>query len=54
MNRCVCVFLDESGNLDFSAHGTRYFVRTVERTWYDRIKPAVCSEVEMLHGEMEC
>ena len=28
MNRCVYVFLDESGNLDFSAHGTRYFVLT--------------------------
>ena len=28
--------------------------RTGERTWYDRIKPAVCSEVEILHGKMEC
>lgn len=27
--------------------------RTGERTWYDRIKPAVCSEVEILHGDME-
>ena len=28
--------------------------RTGERTWYDRIKSAVCSEVEILRGEMEC
>ena len=26
MNDCVYIFLDESGNLDFSARGTRYFV----------------------------
>lgn len=28
MISCVYIFLDESGNLDFSAHGTRYFVMT--------------------------
>lgn len=28
--------------------------RTGESVWYDRIRPAVCSEVEILHGEMEC
>ncbi len=28
MSDCVYIFLDESGNLDFSARGTRYFVLT--------------------------
>lgn len=28
MTRCAYIFLDESGNLDFSASGTRYFVLT--------------------------
>lgn len=28
MAPCAYVFLDESGNLDFSAHGTRYFILT--------------------------
>ena len=28
MNRCAYIFLDESGNFDFSASGSRYFVLT--------------------------
>ena len=28
MTRCSYIFLDEAGNLDFSANGTRYFVLT--------------------------
>lgn len=28
MNRCAYIFLDESGNFDFSVNGTRYFVLT--------------------------
>ena len=28
MNPCVYIFLDESGNFDFSPGGTRYFVLT--------------------------
>ena len=28
MSRCTYVFLDESGNLDFGAGGSRYFVLT--------------------------
>ncbi len=28
MNRCAYIFLDEAGNFDFSANGTRYFVLT--------------------------
>ena len=28
MTRCPYIFLDEAGNLDFSANGTRYFVLT--------------------------
>ena len=26
MNRCAYIFLDESGNFDFSTSGSRYFV----------------------------
>ena len=28
MNHCAYIFLDEAGNFDFSATGTRYFVLT--------------------------
>ena len=28
MTRCAYIFLDESGNFDFSVNGTRYFVLT--------------------------
>ena len=106
MTRCAYIFLDEAGNFDFSANGTRYFAlasvsmrrpfpafnalddykhdcleagRNLEHfhcshyglqvadyccwavfrkwqrgegVWYDRIKPAVYKEFEILRGEM--
>ena len=57
MTRCTYIFIDESGNFDFSADGTRYFVLTSVSTrrpfqWlqafddckYDRIEYGLDSE----------
>jgi hypothetical protein len=51
MNRCVYIFLDESGNFDFSAKGTRYFVLT--SVSMKRPFPAVMSMDDYKHDRLE-
>ena len=51
MSGCVYVFLDESGNLDFSAHGSRYFVLT--SISMERPFPAVMSMDAYKHDLLE-